>query len=74
MRKLIMNGPNKWPGAKFYQANKPGSIKKFLKFANREEVAKLLKPGDKIERHLKDGSVELSTSDFGLKINKLVSR
>ena len=59
LRKLIKNGPDRWPGAKFYQANKEGSIKKFLKFANRDEVAKLLKPGDKVERHLKDGDVVL---------------
>lgn len=59
MRQLIINGPNQWPGAKFYQANKPGSIKKFLKFANRKDVAKYLKPGDKVERHLKDGDVVL---------------
>ena len=36
-----------------------GSVKKFLKFANRNEVAKLLKPGDKVERHLSDGDIVL---------------
>ena len=59
MRELIKNGPDKHPGAKFYVANKPGAVKKFLKFANRAEVAKLLKPGDRVERHLNDGDVVL---------------
>ena len=41
----MINGPNKWPGAMFYLSNKEGSVRKFLKFAKRDELAKFIKTG-----------------------------
>ena len=36
-----------------------GNQKKFLKYCDRQEMAKVLKPGDKVERHMIDGDVVL---------------
>lgn len=41
LRKLVMNGPNKWPGANYIQ-QKNGE-KKFLGYGNREKLANELR-------------------------------
>jgi len=56
MRKLVMNGCDKHPGANFIQ-QRHNSMKKFLKYGNREKVANELRYGDIVERHLMDGDV-----------------
>lgn len=59
MQQLILNGPDKHPGANFIQYSSSNGIKKYLKFANRELVASELRIGDIVERHLEDGDVVL---------------
>ncbi|XP_021363401.1 DNA-directed RNA polymerase III subunit RPC1-like isoform X1 [Mizuhopecten yessoensis] len=57
LRKLVKNGCDVHPGANFIvQRN---HIKRFLKYGNREKVAKELKYGDIVERHLIDGDIVL---------------
>ncbi|XP_066147818.1 DNA-directed RNA polymerase III subunit RPC1 [Euwallacea fornicatus] len=58
MRQLIINGPDKWPGANYVQ-QKGSFFKKFLKYGNREKLAQELKFGDIVERHLHDDDVVL---------------
>ena len=58
MRKLVINGPDLHPGANFVETH-GGNQKKFLKYCDRQEMAKVLKPGDKVERHMIDGDVVL---------------
>ncbi len=57
MRKLVVNGADVHPGANFVEIKmKDGTkMKKFLKYGNREIIAKLLKAGDTVERHMMDG-------------------
>ena len=57
LRHLVRNGPDRHPGANFIENQ--GGQKKFLKYCNREEAAKSLRPGDKVERHMIDGDVVL---------------
>lgn len=67
LRKLIMNGPHKHPGANFiYPAN--GGMKTTLAALTRNpekkverlaRAAKFLKIGDIVERHLEDGDIVL---------------
>lgn len=42
MRQLIINGPDKWPGANYVQ-QKGSAFKKFLKYGNREKLAQEIK-------------------------------
>jgi len=58
MKQLVLNGPNKHPGANFVEIY-GRTQKKFLKFADRKEMAKHLKPGDLVERHMIDGDIVL---------------
>ena len=58
MRQLVMNGPDKHPGANFVEIF-GRTQKKFLKYSDRKEMAKLLKPGDLVERHMIDGDIVL---------------
>ncbi|XP_050312133.1 DNA-directed RNA polymerase III subunit RPC1 [Anthonomus grandis grandis] len=58
MRELIVNGPDKWPGANYVQ-QKGSAFKKFLKYGNREKLAQELKLGDLVERHLHDNDIVL---------------
>lgn len=61
LRKAVINGPTKHPGANFVQSGAPGpmglggGLKRYLMYANKEEVAANLKVGDVVERHLVDG-------------------
>ena len=71
MRELVLNGPEVHPGANFVTSGLPegalvsGSltqsegIKRFLKFGDRRKIAKDLRIGDIVERHLQDGDVVL---------------
>ena len=58
MRKLIMNGSNKWPGAKYVKkTNELGPIN--LKYADLGKIAAELHFGDVVHRHLNDGDYVL---------------
>ncbi|CAL8105388.1 unnamed protein product [Calicophoron daubneyi] len=73
LRSLVLNGPNRYPGALFVsyklrgeqkrQAEAAGTsdvVKRFLGSSRaREDVAKHLQPGDVVERHLIDGDIIL---------------
>ncbi|XP_060520188.1 DNA-directed RNA polymerase III subunit RPC1 [Cylas formicarius] len=58
MRQLVINGPDKWPGANYVQ-QKNTLFKKFLKYGNREKLAQELRLGDIVERHLHNDDVVL---------------
>ncbi|KAJ8318173.1 hypothetical protein KUTeg_003264 [Tegillarca granosa] len=58
LRKLIKNGCDVHPGANFIQQREQ-NIKRFLRYGNREKIAKELKFGDVVERHMIDGDVIL---------------
>ncbi|XP_060879437.1 DNA-directed RNA polymerase III subunit RPC1 [Metopolophium dirhodum] len=58
MRKLVMNGPEIHPGANFVELQ-GSKLKKYLRFGNRPAIAKDLKIGDIVERHLSDGDIVL---------------
>jgi len=58
MRKLILNGSNKYPGAKYVKKiNDLGPIN--LKYADLSKIANELKYGDVVHRHLRDGDYVL---------------
>jgi len=58
MRKLILNGSNKWPGAKYVKKfNEVGPVN--LKYADLNKIANELRYGDIVHRHLKDGDYVL---------------
>ena len=56
LRQRVINGANKYPGA--VNIIKPWG-KLWLKIADREALAKNLKIGEIVERHLKDGDIVL---------------
>ncbi|MGC9147573.1 MAG: DNA-directed RNA polymerase subunit A' [Infirmifilum sp.] len=58
LRRLVINGPEKWPGAN-YIIRPDGSRIDLRYVKHREEVAQTLKPGFIVERHLQDGDVVL---------------
>jgi DNA-directed RNA polymerase beta' subunit len=57
MRKLIINGPNTWPGAKYVRLS--DGVTTTLKYADRDKIAADLKEGDIVDRHLRDGDYVL---------------
>eukprot|EP01028_Stygiella_incarcerata_P002839 TRINITY_DN1537_c0_g1_i1.p1 TRINITY_DN1537_c0_g1~~TRINITY_DN1537_c0_g1_i1.p1 ORF type:complete len:1415 (+),score=363.19 TRINITY_DN1537_c0_g1_i1:100-4344(+) len=57
MRRAVRNGPDHHPGANFVESR--SGVKCFLKYADRKEVARRLRPGDIVERHLVDGDYVL---------------
>ncbi len=57
LRKLILNGPNKYPGANYVIT--PKGVKKKILESNKEIIAENLQIGDIVERHLMDGDVVL---------------
>ncbi len=61
MRKLVINGADVHPGANFVECKlKDGTkMKKFLKYGDRKKIAREIRPGDIIERHMMDGDVVL---------------
>ena len=58
LRSLIINGPEKHPGAVSVTLGRTKE-KVMLKYANRLDVAKRLQPGDIVERHLVDNDMVL---------------
>jgi DNA-directed RNA polymerase III subunit RPC1 len=56
MRKVVLNGPDIHPGANFVERK---GNKRSLKFVDRRVVAKNLRPGDIVERHMWDGDAVL---------------
>jgi DNA-directed RNA polymerase III subunit RPC1 len=57
LRASILRGPDRHPGANYVLF--PDGSKRFLRFGNREEVARALFPGCVVERHLSDGDIVL---------------
>jgi DNA-directed RNA polymerase II subunit RPB1 len=57
MRKLIMNGADNWPGAKYIK--KPNTTINLKYSRDLETIAKELKNGDIVHRHLSDGDYVL---------------
>jgi len=57
MRKLVLNGPDKWPGANYIV--RPDGRKISLKYVDRKAAAESLAPGYIVERHLLDGDIVL---------------
>lgn len=57
MQELVKNGPKHYPGAN-YILDAIGN-RKFLMYGNRRQLAKNLKPGDTVERHMIDGDCVL---------------
>jgi DNA-directed RNA polymerase III subunit RPC1 len=53
----VRNGPNKHPGANFIRMG-DGFVRS-LAFGDREKIAKSLRYGDVVERHMEDGDVVL---------------
>lgn len=58
MRRLVRNGPNEWPGAKYVRLASEG-VTKTLKYAPREKIAEELREGDIVDRHMRDGDYVL---------------
>ena len=56
MRALVLNGPNKHPGANYIRS---GAVTKSLLYGNRAEHAANLMIGDIVDRHMLDGDVVL---------------
>ncbi|KAI1301533.1 DNA-directed RNA polymerase III subunit RPC1 [Halotydeus destructor] len=54
LRQLIINGAEVHPGANFVEVKNTGA-RMFLKYGNRPMIAKKLRCGDIVERHLCDG-------------------
>ncbi|RLF24195.1 MAG: DNA-directed RNA polymerase subunit A' [Thermoprotei archaeon] len=58
MRRLVINGPDKYPGANYIV--RPDGKRIDLRFPkDRRTLAEQLKPGYIVERHLKDGDIVL---------------
>ncbi|QFZ27321.1 putative DNA-directed RNA polymerase III subunit [Clavispora lusitaniae] len=58
LQKLILNGPTVHPGAN-YVLKQNEVAKRNLKFGDRVKLAKTLRIGDIVERHIEDGDVVL---------------
>jgi DNA-directed RNA polymerase subunit A' len=57
MQKLIRNGPDTWPGAKYLRIHNKHTVR--LKNAVRDKLANEIQVGDIIDRHLRDGDYVL---------------
>ncbi len=58
MRQLVINGPDKYPGA-LYIIRPDGKRIRLEFVADREKLAETLEPGFIVERHLRDGDIVL---------------
>lgn len=58
LQQLLVNGPNEYPGAN-YLLKKDEDARRNLRYGDRVKLAKNLKIGDLVERHLEDGDVVL---------------
>lgn len=72
LRQAVLNGPDVHPGANFIIQHVPGigepasstaggggGLKRYLRFGDRKKIARDLRVGDVVERHLRDGDVVL---------------
>ncbi|KAJ6785495.1 hypothetical protein PWT90_04307 [Aphanocladium album] len=59
LRQCVKNGPDVWPGAQSVIKMDEGGYKINLKFGNRNMVARDLRIGDVVERHIEDGDIVL---------------
>lgn len=57
IKKLILNGPNCWPGANY--VIKPDGRRKKITDSIKEEIAKEITPGYVVERHVINGDIAL---------------
>ncbi len=57
VKKLVLNGPNIWPGANYVV--RPDGRRKKLTDSNKEEILKEIAPGYIIERHITNGDIAL---------------
>jgi len=57
VKKIILNGPDNWPGANY--VIRPDGRRKKITDLNKEEIAKEITPGYIVERHIKDGDIAL---------------
>ncbi len=58
MQRLIINGPEKYPGA-LYVVRPDGKRVRLEFVVDREKVAEVLEPGFIVERHLKNGDIAI---------------
>ncbi len=59
LRRMVINGPDVHPGANFVTHADNPFAKKSLKWGDRTEIAKKIRIGDIVERHLIDGDYVL---------------
>jgi DNA-directed RNA polymerase subunit A' len=57
IRKLVLNGPNVWPGANY--VIRPDGRRKKITDLNKEDIAKEIAPGYIVERHLLNGDISI---------------
>lgn len=57
LRKFVLNGPNKYPGANYVIS--PDGKRRAIYEENKEQLASMLEPGWIVERHLIDGDIVL---------------
>jgi DNA-directed RNA polymerase III subunit RPC1 len=63
LREAVRNGPDVHPGANFIQSasgqGATAGLKRYLRYGDRNRIAKEMRVGDVVERHLRDGDVVL---------------
>jgi DNA-directed RNA polymerase III subunit RPC1 len=59
LRQCVLRGADEWPGAQSVIKQAEGGYKQNLRWGNRAWIARDLKYGDVVERHLEDGDVVL---------------
>lgn len=59
LRQAVLNGPDVHPGANFLQSEGTAGLKRYLRFGDRKKIARDIRLGDIVERHLRDGDVVL---------------
>ncbi|MBI5872362.1 DNA-directed RNA polymerase subunit A', partial [archaeon] len=57
VKKIILNGPNNWPGANY--VIRPDGRRKKITDLNKEEIANEIAPGYIVERHIRNGDIAL---------------
>ncbi len=57
VRKIVLNGPNKWPGANY--VIRPDGRRKKITDLNKEEIVKEIGPGYIVERQIRDDDIAL---------------
>eukprot|EP00532_Pseudo-nitzschia_australis_P011994 CAMPEP_0168218712 /NCGR_PEP_ID=MMETSP0140_2-20121125/8073_1 /TAXON_ID=44445 /ORGANISM="Pseudo-nitzschia australis, Strain 10249 10 AB" /LENGTH=985 /DNA_ID=CAMNT_0008146845 /DNA_START=176 /DNA_END=3130 /DNA_ORIENTATION=+ len=59
LQERVKNGPYVHPGANLVRMGNAGGFDKSLAFGDRDKIAKTLREGDIVERHMEDGDVVL---------------